>query len=479
MKLPPIRLSALALVLVFAFAVRLYGISLQPLDWHAFRQADTASVTREYVKHGIDLLRPRYHDVSNIQSGKDNPEGYRMVEFPILNAFVASIVTVVPELPIEGTHRMLSIFFSLGSIIALFAIVVPISGYRVALASAAALAFMPFSIYYSRVILPEPAMVFFMLSGLWAFQQWLLSKSWPMLLISLLATTLALLLKPFVGFFALVYLALVIVHRRKDAWKLTPILFAYGILALLPLWWWRTWIEQFPSGIPGNTWLFNSDGIRFRPAWWRWLGYERGVKLMLGYAGVALAAYSWLSLSVREKWVYGTWALGSFLYLAIIATGNVRHDYYQALLLPFVAIVLGRGAVLLHSYLAKKMLPLAASSIVFGISVLAVTLSWMQVKEYYKVHHWNYITAGEAVRRLTDEDALIIANANGDTMLLYQTHRRGWPIGFSIDKKIEMGATHYLTTSYDDEARELESQYFTVEKTPDYLLLDLQRSHLE
>lgn len=72
----------LSVLVLLAFVPRLRGISSQPTDWHAFRQSDTASVTREYVKHGIDLLHPKYQDHSNIQSGKENPEGYRMVEFP-------------------------------------------------------------------------------------------------------------------------------------------------------------------------------------------------------------------------------------------------------------------------------------------------------------------------------------------------------------------------------------------------------------
>jgi hypothetical protein len=79
-------------LLVGAFLVRLYGITNPLADWHSFRQADTASVTREYIKHGVDLLHPKYHDLSNVQSGqmnegKDNVEGWRMVEFPLSMGF--------------------------------------------------------------------------------------------------------------------------------------------------------------------------------------------------------------------------------------------------------------------------------------------------------------------------------------------------------------------------------------------------------
>ena len=78
----------LIFIILVAFLVRLYRIDNPIADWHSFRQADTASVTREYIENSIDLLRPRYHDLSNIQSGFDNPMGYRMVEFPFINGLI-------------------------------------------------------------------------------------------------------------------------------------------------------------------------------------------------------------------------------------------------------------------------------------------------------------------------------------------------------------------------------------------------------
>ncbi|MDQ5951790.1 MAG: 2 protein, partial [Patescibacteria group bacterium] len=43
------------------------------------------------------------------------------------------------------------------------------------------------------------------------------------------------------------------------------------------------------------------------------------------------------------------------------------------------------------------------------------------------------------------------------------------------DKKIELGATHYISTSYDEEAKMLEEKYFTIEKSPQYILIDLTK----
>lgn len=76
------------LVILFAlgFLVRLYKFNNPVADWHSFRQGDTNAVSQIYVNDGINLLYPRFFDISNVPSGiYDNPKGYRFVEFPIYN----------------------------------------------------------------------------------------------------------------------------------------------------------------------------------------------------------------------------------------------------------------------------------------------------------------------------------------------------------------------------------------------------------
>lgn len=465
---------ALIGILLLALLLRTYRITNPVLDWHSFRQADTASVTRQYVKTSINLLVPRYHDHSNIQTGDDNPEGYRLVEFPFVNGIVASIVRAFPSFSLEVTSRALSIIFSLGMLTCLFFLVTAISGKRVGYTAVIVGAILPYYIYYSRVIMPEPAMLFFSVLSLTCFYFWLKNKKILLYVISLVSLMLALLLKPFVGFLLPVYGVMALSIEGKKIFK-NFLLYPFPILAVLPFLWWRNWISQFPTGIPASDWLFNSDTIRFRPAWFRWLFFERLIKLMAGYTGLIFYLASLYKLQRKELWIYGSWWIGMITYMAIIATGNVRHDYYQVLLIPIVIITLARGAIMIEQQLAKKFSPLVSVLVVFILVVSAVSLSWWQIQGYFNVNHWEYVEAGKAVDSLTPPNAKVIAPAFGDTNFLYQTNRTGWPIGFEIEDKIAKGATHYVTTSYDDEARELEAHYFTVQKTPNYLLLDLSK----
>ena len=459
----------LILILLLAFVLRLYRINNPVADWHAFRQADTASVTREYVKASkIDILRPKYHDLSNIQSGLENPDGYRMVEFPFINAGIASILKVFPSWDLVLFSRLTSVFASLGTIICLYFLVKEISDKKTAELTALIYAVLPYSIYYSRVILPEPYFLFFSTLSIWRFLTYLKNKKISAYLLSALALALAALLKPFVIFLAPVYLTLIWQNgafKQLKNWKL----YLYPFLAFLPLLAWRNWILNFPTGIPASDWLLNGNQIRLRPAWFRWLFYERLGKLFLGYFGLLLLIANLWSKK-KDQFVYAAWWFGVILYFIVFATGNVQHDYYQNIMLPILAISLARGFIFIKNKFKKFGKYLATS-----LLLLTLIFSWKEIKGYFNVNHWEYVKAGEAVAKLTEKDAKVIAPAMGDTIFLFQTERRGWPIGFHIEDKITKGAEIYVSSSYDYEARDLEEEYETIEKTNDYIIIDLRK----
>ena len=58
----------LSLMLIAGFTVRLYKVENPIADWHSWRQADTSSVSRNFAKDGINMLRPTYDDISSIQT---------------------------------------------------------------------------------------------------------------------------------------------------------------------------------------------------------------------------------------------------------------------------------------------------------------------------------------------------------------------------------------------------------------------------
>lgn len=525
-------------LLVLATLTRLYRVTNPLLDWHAWRQADTASVTREYVKHGIKPLVPKYLDLSNTPSGTDNPNGYRMVEFPLLNIGTASLLRVLPQLPLEQTSRVVSLVFSVLGLAALYGLVRSVSGRTIALMSGLVYAVLPFSVYYGRVVLPEPILIGVLLTSLYAFQKWLRTKNFIWYCAAFSFLLVGYLLKPYTIFFAPVFIALAYL---RFSWKMfyNPWLWMLAIIPTLPMLWWRSWITQHPEGIPGSNWLYNGNEIRFKPAWVRWLFFERLNRLISGTLGIILLGANLLKLTKNEVIVYGSWWLGMLIYVSTFATGNVQHDYYQALLIPIVAISLGRGAIILFDtltrcavrfqhwsifgvwllvwiaygstlafgwqlsgYFPEKILrefvwmcssavtifallfwralnkPIAnwlAVVVVGGLCIGSVVFSWQYVSGYFNVNHWQYVRAGLAVQKVAVEDDLVIAPNFGDTQLLFQTNRRGWPIGGNIEQKIEQGADWYLSTNRDDEATDVAKRYKLVTETDEFMLFDLRQ----
>ncbi len=459
----------LSLILLLALGLRFYRINNPVADWHAFRQADTASVTREYVKADkIDLLRPHYQDLSNIQSGSDNLEGYRMVEFPFINGGLALILKTFKSLDLVLFSRLASVFISLLTIVVLYQLVKEVSGQKLALLSAFSYAVLPYSVFYSRVILPEPYFLFFSTFSLWQFYLFAKHRSWSTYFFSIIGLALAALLKPFVVFLAPVYLAILWQFRQKKL-LLDPRVYLLPIIAFAPMFAWREWIKAFPTGIPDSDWLLNGNGIRLRPAWFRWLFYERLTKLFLGYFGVVFL-FANLFKKNKEMLIYGAWWLGVLIYFVVIATGNVQHDYYQNLISPIVTISVARGMLIVYEKLNKK-IAFAATSLIF---VLWLFFANKQIAGYYNVNHWEYVKAGTAVDQLVDKNALVIAPAMGDTQFLFQTNRRGWPIGFEIEDKINKGADIYVSSSYDWEAETLAEKYQVLAHTADYIIIDLK-----
>jgi hypothetical protein len=463
-------------ILVLALFLRLYKIDNPVADWHSFRQADTASVTRNFSEKGLNIFVPTYHDVSNIQSGFDNPGGYRMVEMPLYNGLHLAVYKAYPAWGIDKSGRLTSVIISLVSIIFVYLIGKKLSGYKTGLIAALFMAVLPFNIFYSRVILPEPLMIATFLGSFWFLLQTvdnLGTKKRIYFFLSALLLAVSILVKPYALFFTLPHLAIIFRTLVKKEINFIDIV-VYAFISLIPFYLWRQHIQLYPEGIPVSVGLLNYYGIRLRPAWFRWLFSERIGKLILGVYGTIFLILGLISKPKKEGLTYWLWAIGVLIYFVVVADGSVRHDYYQATIVPFLCLVLAKG-VLLFANLPKatysRFLTLFATVTIF-VGMLLV--SWYDIKGYYQINNPVIIEAGQAIDRLTPKDAKVIAPYNGDTAFLYQTHRSGWPLGYDIQKHIDQGATYYASVNFDDEMHDLEKKYQVIEKTDKYVIIKLE-----
>ena len=119
---------------------------------------------------------------------------------------------------------------------------------------------------------------------------------------------------------------------------------------------------------------------------------------------------------------------------------------------------------------------LFARSILVASIAISFIAGALQVREFYKINHPEIIEAGMAVDRITPKEALVVAPYNGDTAFLYQTKRWGWPVvDRPLPEIIQKGADFYVSVNFDSQTNEFMQKFVTVEKTSNYVILDLNK----
>lgn len=475
-----IKKIILIAIIISAFVIRFYKIDNPLADWHSWRQADTSAVSRNYVKFGINLLKPQYDDLSNVASGQENPEGLRFVEFPIYNAATAVVYKLVGKFTLETWGRILTIIASTITLIFIYLLTKKYVSELAGIFAAFFFAFLPYSIYYGRVILPEPSMVTFTLGSLWFMSEFKDKRKNIYLILSTIFFAVALLIKPTAIFFGLPIAYLLIKTNKANETYTTYLLrIVIFLFSFLPLLLWRLYIQKFPEGIPASSWLLNGDGIRFKGAWFRWIFGERIGKLILGYWGVNFLVLGIMWQKVKKNLVFEILGISSLLYLIIFATGNVRHDYYQIPIIPAIAIFCGIGlAYLFQKTVSDKVYPKVISlPLIFTLLLLTFSLSWYEVQGYFNINHPEIVEAGKKVDELVPQNARVIAPYGGDSAFLYQTNRKGWPLVYdtnNVDKQIQLGATHYVSVNFDDLTKKLMNECNVLYKNEKFVIIKLE-----
>ncbi len=443
-------------ILLVALVLRLYRIDAPIADWHSWRQVDTASVGRNFAEDGFDLLRPRFDDYSNVQTGSYNPEGLRFVEFPIYNATFAGLYSIAPFLSLEIWARIVTIVVSCLTIFCIYYLLLHEVSRASAIWGGVVYAVMPFFVFYSRVVLPDPIAIGMMwvsitLLYVWSKQRSFSRYRYVLYSGSLICASLAILIKPTTIFF-LLPLAYIFLRTYTYTIFTQWHIIVYFLLIVTPFGLWRYWISLFPVGGPGFEWLITSvntfEGqkiIFMRPAYFRWVYYERILLLIMGgWAGVSLLVGALRSL--KRPWLLYSILASALIYLLTFQGGNVQHDYYQIMILPVLAMFAGMGFG--HFFDAKALF--APRFVTFFACVGILSFSWIlsydKVKDMYATNG-GLLNTARIIKTLTPSDALVVTDTTGDTTLLYNAHRAGMPAFADTLPELQKRGMEYFVTS--------------------------------
>ncbi len=468
-------------ILTIAFAFRLYKINIPLADLHSWRQVDTAAVTRNFVKNGVDLFHPKYDDLSNVQSRINNPEGYRMVEFPIYNTITAFFYKSLPIVSLEIWGRLITVFFSLIIIAIIYYLLLKENGRLSAVFAAFVYAVFPFFVFFSRVILPETTALAFTMLAIFFFYLNSNGKekkyvSFIYYLLSIIFFTISLLIKPTIIFYVF---PIVVLFYRKYKHNIIKKLdfYLYFIITFIPLIYWRFYIKNFPEGIPYSDWLFTSvntsQGLRsilFRPSFFRWIFFERINNLILG--GYLTLFFILGIIAKQKKYFLLSFVFSALAYILTFQGGNLQHEYYQVLILPVLAMMVGLGVSFVFDRKKEFISPIFISVAVFFIFAFSFYFSYFKVIDYY-VYSQELVQEANIINSLTLPDDKIVTDRTGDTTLLYLSNRRGAPSIFRNPIDLKKLGYKYLISSNDGQINSMRSDFEIVFENEKFTLFKL------
>lgn len=407
-----IRHLLLFLILLVALGVRLKGITNPLLDDQGWRQADTASMATHMLGH--------LTDIPNVFLPQLNYDGITPqkveLEFPFLPYLLACTWTVFGWSDSWG--RLWSVGLSLITVGGIYDLGRRMFTDCAGLMAAAIYALMPLSIYYGRVIMPEPMAQAWSIWALAMVWRWGNSQegkgSWKVGLLmagAILAKLPQLMLLPVALLFGFSSQN----NKRFDQ------LVRYSIIALIPPVVYYLWVHfnvaptsQFISGIltgkvadtSNLDWKLLSKNIR--------RGFTDGVLLLSG-AGLCRLIFS-RSLARLALLVWGCIAI---LYIGVVCA-RIPFDYYLVPILPLVALL---GAYALDGI---RSLPGRVIAIMLLVLINREAYTHLTLK-----YEWNqeYLSQARWIKDHTSESSVLVLS-DPPPMTFYYAHR----VGFRLAK---------------------------------------------
>ncbi|HWQ71110.1 MAG TPA: glycosyltransferase family 39 protein [Desulfitobacteriaceae bacterium] len=408
----------LAGILISALLLRLKGINNPLLDDQAWRQADTAAMATYMSGQLTDFPEVFFPHLSYDGVVPQKVE----LEFPFLPYLLAWTWSVLGWADVWG--RLWSVIFSVLTVWGIYDLTARIFSGRVALLAAAVYAVMPLSVYYGRVVMPEPVAQFFSIWALDLLWRWRSAPKLGKLLGAGLLLAAAILAKlPQLMLFP-VALFLGFWPWRRSGLRSMMI---YSLLALfLPVVYY-TWVHfgsennsQFVSGI------FSGQVVQAKAFFWDELrknlsgsGFSFLVILITSAGGLRLVFSPSLARSGLVVWL-----LACFLYVVIVCS-RIPLDYYLLPVMPLAAIL----CALAFDFISD--IPGTVGGMIFVCLLCFYTVQILPPK--YVCDH-SYLIQAEWIKQNTPLRSSIVLSDH-PPMTFYYAGRVGFRLTEADDQK--------------------------------------------
>jgi len=419
----------LVVILLIALALRMRGITNPLLDDQAWRQADTASMATHMMGHLMDF--PSVF-IPQLNYDGVTPQSVEL-EFPFLPYLLAWSWTIFGWADFWG--RLWSVALSLVTVAGIYDLGRNIFSDRVGLFAAAIYSLMPLSIYYGRVVMPEPMAQAWSIWALVMIWRWRNTQKergiWKVGLVmagAILAKLPQLMLFP---------VALLLGFWPLNDQRIGQLI-RYSIIALIPPMIYYLWVHfsvasssQFVSGILTGQ-VVNSTSLD-----WEILknNIQHGfTELVLYLSGVGMLRILFFRSQARMALL--TWGGISILYILVVCA-RIPLDYYLVPVLPLAA--------LLCAYALDGIASLPGTAIGIVLLVLINKGSYTDLTPKYQ---WNqqYLSQAKWIKEHTAPSSILVLS-DPPPMTFYYAQRIGFRLK-TVDDEIPFKVLQQLQGNY-------------------------------
>lgn len=431
---PPLTAYGRIFYILFActIVIRLYGVTNPLYDMNAWRQTETAAISRNYYEDRLPFGEPEIDWCG--------PRGQAEMEFPFYSYLVACLYSLLS--PNEMWGRLITILCSGGVAWALWDIGRQLGNPLAGLFAAALFSAAPLAVYYGRTFQPDMMMVFLSTASIAFLLRWEKEDRNRWLIASGAALALGVLLKPPC---LLVALPLAwIFHRRMGIRAVASLpvwLYAAGVLIPMALWYAHAHTFFLKSGatfmwhFKGFSWRENLLAVYLNPGFWKRLIFTRFGFDILIYAGWIPFLTGLWRLASRDpnRPLAWAWLAGIAFYYLIIPGHHFGHDYYTLLAVPAFSLVGGIGLAWISSttreFIGRRTHPILGWSWPFLIpaAMAVASLSVLIANGWYGKQYLFYDDALHLQRVIPKGALIAVADEVPHTPeFFYFVNRNGW-----------------------------------------------------
>lgn len=416
-------------ILLFTLLIRLYHITFPVIGWQAWRQADTASIARNFHQEESNIFYPRI-------DWRGDTEGYVESEFQIYTFIVSGFYYLFGVNEFFG--RLVSVIFSVLTVLGIFLLVRKIINERTALWSAFIYSILPLNIFFGRAFMPEPTMLMCSVFGVYFFVKWIDNNNTKYFIISALFISLAALVKLPSLYLGLPLLFLCFKKYGISFLKNRMIwIFVLIVFTSVSFWYYHAHLLHVQTGLSFNIWDAGKDkwgmiepllSLKF----YNDIFFKSIAERHLTYP--AFIIFIW-GLFIRREYKYENlfdwWIIGMIVFILLAPQAHQAQEYYQ---LPFNIPASVIIAKVFSKYIRFDEFKNSFVKHRFAVSGLMLCLvgifllSFLRVRNFMKSEDIKapiFALAKEVNTNSKTNDKFITVT-DGNPAMLYIINRKGW-----------------------------------------------------